>query len=76
MNNERRKRIDKIFSELSKIESELIQLGDEEFEAFENLPESLQLSEKGEQMDRNADALQCFAQELAGLVGELDELTQ
>lgn len=50
MNNARRTRIDKLATKLSDIIEDLEALGDEEMEAFENLPESLQYGERGEAM--------------------------
>ena len=60
MNQERRKK-------LSKICNLLEELRNEEQETFDNLPESLQLSEKGDNMERNIDAIEEAR-------GELEEL--
>ena len=64
MNRERRKRIGKLQESLSEIQSELQNVLDEEQEAFENLPESFQESEKGERMqeyDDSAESVPCVA---------------
>lgn len=50
MNKDRRARIAKVQDALSDLIAELENVGDEEMEAYENLPESLQYSERGEAM--------------------------
>jgi len=51
MNNARRKAIKKIAEQLDILKSEFEALKDEEQEAFDNMPESLQSSERGEHME-------------------------
>lgn len=51
MNKTRRSRIDVIISQLEAIAEEIEVLKDEEEDAFYNLPDSLQYSEKGEAME-------------------------
>lgn len=51
MNKSRRSRIDVIISQLEAIAEEIEVLKDEEEDAFYNLPDSLQYSEKGEAME-------------------------
>lgn len=62
MNKERRKKLSDICNLLEEVR-------DEEQEALDNLPESLQLTEKGENMERNIDAIEDAR-------GELEELIQ
>ncbi len=50
MNKDRKKRLSKIWSLLEEIK-------DEEQEAFDNLPESMQYTEKGESMEQNIDEI-------------------
>ena len=57
MNNDRRKRIEKAQKTLAELLTEIEELRDEEQEALENLPESLQETERGERMQTAADAL-------------------
>ena len=57
MNNDRRKRIEKVQETLAELLAEIEALRDEEQEALENLPESLQETERGERMQTAADAL-------------------
>jgi hypothetical protein len=58
MNNTRRKKIAAIQERLSALMDEIDDLYTEELEAFENLPESLQCSSKGEKMEEAIDALE------------------
>lgn len=57
MNKERRKRLDDVISQLEEIQAEVASIAEEEREAFDNMPESLQCSERGEQVSENADDL-------------------
>lgn len=64
MNNTRRKQIQNIRTDLEKLEGLIADirdaieiLKDEEREAFDNMPESLQSSERGEAASNAADAL-------------------
>lgn len=50
MNKNRRDRLAKLSDQISDIMEKLEELRDEELEAFENLPESLNSSERGETM--------------------------
>lgn len=51
MNNTRRKAIQNIMDKLEELMEEIEAIKDEEQEAYDNLPESLQNSERGEVMD-------------------------
>jgi Rps23 Pro-64 3,4-dihydroxylase Tpa1-like proline 4-hydroxylase len=64
MNKERRKAIAVAFAELEKLQAQwddikesLSIVRDEEREAFDNMPESLQQGERGQQSEAAADAL-------------------
>ena len=50
MNNTRRKRIDAVMQKLEELSEELEALKEEEEESYDNLPESLQESERCEAM--------------------------
>jgi DNA repair ATPase RecN len=83
MNKERRKQIEKLAEEirqlfdLEKID-ELFDgarsLGEEEREYYDNMPESLQGGEKGEQADAAATALEESAEALEELRGSVEEI--
>ena len=67
MNKERRKRIDDVIEKLEELQAEVASSGEDEREAYDNLPESIQYSERGEQMSENAD-------DLDGLDGDFESL--
>lgn len=48
MNNERRARINAIISQLQEINNEIESIRDDEQDAFDDMPEGLQQSERGE----------------------------
>lgn len=48
MNNDRRNRIRKLISQLEEINSEIEEILSEEQDAFDNMPEGLQSSERGD----------------------------
>ena len=50
MNKDRRNRIEKCISQLEDIKTELECIRDEEQEAYDNLPEGIQMSERGDTM--------------------------
>lgn len=64
MNAARRKKIATICDELVDITTRLQALADEEQEAFEAMPESLQTTERGEKMENTASDLQTLSDEL------------
>ena len=74
MNKERRQRIGKIIEKLEDIAAELVVLADEERDAFDNLPESLQYGERGEAMEAAADELEDVSGEVSDLASRLEEL--
>ena len=47
---------------------------DEEQEAFDNMPESLQSSERGEQIEQNADDLENAWDALDGVITDLQDI--
>ena len=75
MNTKRRNTIDSVINELiekfEEIKAEAIdqlsEIRDEEQEAYDNLPESLQESERGENMQNCIDALEYFMSDLENM---------
>ena len=57
MNKQRKKRIAEAVELISQAKDLLEIIGEEEEAAFDNLPEGLQESARGEQMEANADAM-------------------
>lgn len=58
MNNQRRKEIQAILNELAAFRSKVEDLQREEQDAFDNMPEGLQQSEKGQQSENAASRLE------------------
>ena len=57
MNAPRRKSIQEVIDQFEDLKSTIESLRDEEQEAYDNLPENLQGSERGEAMSEAADSL-------------------
>lgn len=72
MNKPRRKAIDKLMERLEDLRSDLELIFEEESEAFDNLPESLQESERGEAMQESIDALEEAISNLEEAIENLD----
>ena len=58
MNKQRRKELDTLFHKIEALSDELSDVLNEEQEAYDNLPEGLQESEKGEAMQEAIDNLE------------------
>jgi hypothetical protein len=72
MNKQRRNRIAEALELISQARGILEEVKDEEQESYENLPESLQYGERGEQMQENVDSLEKFI----GYLEETDSLEE
>ena len=64
MNKARRKQLEDLIEQLSGIKDSIEAVLEEEQEAFDNLPEGIQESERGEVMQENIDNLQTAADSL------------
>lgn len=73
MNKQRRKAIGDIYDKLIDIQSDLEYIRDEEQEAFDNLPESIQYSERGEKMEEYISSLEEALDNVGYAVESLDE---
>ena len=76
MNKARRKEIERIFNILSECMTDLDAVRDEEEEALYNLPESLQESTKGDEMQENIDDLDNIVSDLSDVIEELEKYIQ
>ena len=74
MNKNRRKEIESIIEELENLGSRIEAVKEEEDDAFNNIPESLQYSEKGELMEQNVEDLDEAFNSLSEVVEELQEI--
>jgi len=73
MNANRRKRIADARAALEAVANEVRMIGDEEREAYENLPDSIKESDRGMASDGAADALSGAADSIDDLMNELEE---
>lgn len=74
MNKNRRKEIESIIEELENLGSRIEAVKEEEDNAFDNMPESLQYSEKGELMEQNVEDLDEAFNSLSEVVEGLQEI--
>ena len=76
MNKFRKSRIESIIEKLNSIKSDLENIQTDEQEAYENLPNSLQLSQKGYAMQENVDDIESAMLELDESIAFLDAITE
>ena len=74
MNAQRRKAIDAITDKLLELKEELESLRDEE--CYDNLPESLQYSERGEAMEENVSDMDEACDELDTVISNLADVIE
>lgn len=71
MNNQRRNEIQKAIEKLETIQDNIDFIAGEERDAFDNLPESIQESERGQKMEEAADTLEEVKDAISELVDSL-----
>ena len=76
MNKERRKRLEEIQTKINTLLCEIEEIRNEEESAYENLPESLQDSERGENMQEAIDTLQNVYDELEQAASYIEDITE
>lgn len=76
MNNARRKEIEKITADLEAIKERIEALQEEEQDAFDNLPESIQCGERGEKMQSAIDNLEYAADNIQDCLDNLCEASE
>ena len=74
MNAARRKELKRALEMLDAAKSILEQVADEEQDAYDNLPESIQDSERGEQIYDNADTLSGYMDDLDDMMSAIEEM--
>lgn len=74
MNNVRRKELKAIIMDIERAQSRLQGVLDEEQEAFDNMPEGLQCSERGENMEDAISAMEDCIDSLSDVTDELEDL--
>ena len=74
MNKDRRNRLDEAISIIQEQLEIIEDIASEEQEAYDNLPESLQESERGETMSEYIDTLDEATASLEDVIGNLQEI--
>ena len=74
MNNARRKLLKQAIELLDKADELILEVLDDERDSYDNLPEMLQSSERGEEISSNIDKLQNIYEEIDTYSTELGEL--
>lgn len=73
MNKHRRKELDEIITELENLKGRIESASDEEREYYDNMPENLQDSEKGQAADMAADALMTAIDTCDEVISSIEE---
>lgn len=76
MNKQRRNAIERVIDTLTNMQSELDNIREEEQDAYDNLPEGIQDSERGESMYENIDTLETAYNDLDDIISNLQELIE
>ena len=74
MNAARRKELKRALEMLDAAKTILEQVAEEEQDAYDNLPESIQDSERGEQIYDNADTLSGYMDDLDDMMSAIEEM--
>ena len=74
MNRYDQKELDNIYNELAEIVNRIDELRDSEGEKFDNLPKNLQVSQMGEKLQENTDALCTISDNLSDIMEEITEI--
>lgn len=73
MNKQRRKSLEDIIERLESAKADIEDVRDEETEAYDNMPDSLRESERGEAISENCDELDSACEGLEGIIEILQE---
>lgn len=76
MNRDRRARLNEVREKLAAICCAIEEIRDEEEEAYENLPESLQESERGERMCEVVEGLQDLYDNLESAADDIESIIE
>lgn len=74
MNKERRNKISLVISNLETNKEDLENVRDSEQESFDNMPESLQESERGQEMETNIEIFEDVINSLDEMIEMLSEI--
>lgn len=76
MNNQGRNRLQKVIDQLEELKQEVSSICEEEQEAYDNMPESLQDGERGSQMYENISTLEDQESNFDDLIESLQEVVE
>lgn len=74
MNKQRRKKVESVFDQIQALIMELEEIRDQEQDAFDNLPEGIQESGKGEQMEEYISQMESAIDDLESSKSSLEEV--
>lgn len=74
MNKDRRQRLRKAIDQLETVQTDLDDIKSEEELAYDNLPESIQLSERGDEMQEAIETLDGALDAIQDTISNLDEI--
>lgn len=73
MNAQRRKQLENIISKLEELKNDIEMTRDAEQEAYDNLPEGLQVSQRGENIESAVNALDSAYDSIEDTINNLQE---
>lgn len=76
MNKQRRNRLQKVIDQLEELKQEVSSICEEEQEAYDNMPESLQNGDRGSQMYENISTLEDQESNFDDLIDNLQEVLE
>lgn len=74
MNKSRRAEIQKVIDALQELEAKIEELRDEEWEYYDNMPESIQSGEKGDAVTECVDTMDYAISSIQDAVSNLEEV--
>lgn len=74
MNKQRRKWLESVINKLEEQRDELANIQEEEQECYDNLPEGIQESDRGVQIQENADELDSASSDIDDIIERLYEI--
>lgn len=76
MNKERRNRLGSVISQLEELQQEVQSIAEEEREAYDNMPDSLNDTERATQLCENADDLESLDGDFESLLDAIREIQE
>lgn len=74
MNKQRRKRLECVTQKIDELVQELYDIQSDEQCALDSMPEGLQMSERGDQMQENIDGIDSVISDLEDIADEIYEI--